>query len=220
MKPLIGSIYTHLPRINGRDWAVVAIETTDQKAFLALNEPTIQKLAANLENFGVSRSEARKAAESHLVAFRALCCRCNAITADFRPWTRKEMMRALAAQNAELTPKQILEWVGRNTRTEKADRKAIYTAQTSESIGRRWSKSKEPLALFLNAALQFWTTSPEPRIPPVCLMSDSAISMILDRKGVEGDAIRKALNRAGLYRPKGFCYGYNGQKFIRRVTGR
>jgi hypothetical protein len=220
MKPLLGSIYTHLPRINGRDWVVVAIETTDQKAFLSLNEPSIQKLAANLENLGVSHAEARKAAESHLVAFRALCCRCNALPAEFRPWTRKEIMRAIAAQNDELTPKQILEWVGRNPQTEKADRKVIYRAQTSESIGRRWTKSKEPLALFLNAALQFWTTSPDPRIPPVCILSDSAIAMILDLKGIEGDAIRKALNRAGLYRPKGVCYGYDGEIFIRRATGR
>ncbi|MEI6279064.1 MAG: hypothetical protein WCO94_11955 [Verrucomicrobiota bacterium] len=203
----------------GREWLAVAIETTDREAFLSDNSVLLAKLAKNVKACGISAPESMKAAVSQLVAVRALGCRASAITEDFRPWTRAEKMKAIAAQNDGIRPKEVLEWVGRNPATEKADRKKIYTAQTSDSIGRRWANEADALPVYLRASIEFWTTSPDPRVPPLCLLSEGAIAEIFSSATLDGigtDTIRQELHRAGLYRPKGKAFSYNGRKISAR----
>jgi hypothetical protein len=214
MKPITRS----LPKILGEGWIVPAVECTDKARFLSDNAGVIARLATNVERCGAGPQEAVKAAESHLIAFRALCCRCSALPPDFRPWTRAEKMKAIAAQN-DIKPKEILEWLGRDASTEKADRKRIYFASTSEGIGRRWTNTEEPAHTYFHACLEFWTTSPNASLPPLCLMSISAMEAIFKHGEFTPDAIRKTINDAGLYRPRDFRLTLRNGYFVRHFRG-
>jgi hypothetical protein len=223
LKPITQS----LPKILGASWVADAIACTDKAKFLGDNARAIARLATNVERCGAGPQEATKAAESHLIAFRALCCRCSAAPSDFRPWTRAEKMRAIAAQN-DARPKEIFNWLGCDTSTEKADRMRIYKASTTEEVGRRWTRSAEPMPLYLSACLQFWTTSPTESIPPLCFLTDSAISAIFHCDTAGEEAIRQAIHRAGLHRPQdaalalraaGTGEGASGH-FARQIRGR
>lgn len=215
-EPLIASVMNLLPPVDGRDWLTVAIETTDKDAFVASNQRVLAVLAGNIVAHGVSEVEATKAAVSQIIAVRALGCRASAITDEFRPWTRVEKMKAIAAQNVGIRPKEVLEWIGKDAETEKADRKKIYKAQTSDSIGRRWASHSDALPVYLRSAVEYWTTSPDHRIPPMCLLSEGAISRILLSDAVGDESIRQAIHRAGLYRPKGVTFSYDRKHFFAR----
>lgn len=202
-----------LPAMLRENWIPRAIETTDCAKFIRSNIELIETLTGNLELHGLTQAEAEKAVISQVVAFRALCCRCCALPGEFSPWTRAEKMKAISAQNAAIRPKDVLEWLGREQRTEKKDRRKIYDAQNSGSIGRRWTQKQHAFPVYLNAAIQFWSTSPDERIPPLCLLSDGAISTLFAGEEQGLDSIRQELHRAGLYRPKGRAFSYDGMNF-------
>jgi hypothetical protein len=194
MKPITESLFFIL----GKGWIIPAIETIDREQFLADNAAVIARLATNVERCGAGPLEAVKAATSQLIAFRAMCCRASAAPTDFRPWTREEKMKAIAAQNG-LPAKEILEWVGMDPATKEADRIRIYKASTTSKYGRRWAEL-DPLPLYMRACLEFWTTSPSREIPPMCFLTDSAIMAIFYSQPASEESIRQAISRAGLKR--------------------
>ena len=222
MRGIVKSVFDILPDMGGRSWLTVAIETTDRGEFLRQNTGTIETLAHNVAEHGVTIAEATKAAQSQLVFLRATACRASAITPEFRPWTREEIMKGVAAQNKGIKPKDVLEWVGRNPVTEKVDRKKIYRAQFSDSIGRRWTNAPAAVPVYLRSALEYWTTTPDKRIPPLCLLTEGAIVKIFTpdfnaEQGINAEeTIRQTFHRARLYRPKGLAFSYDGEKFSPR----
>jgi len=218
MRGLTKSVLELAKPVNGCPWLTAAIETTCRKQFISDNAVLLATLAGNVVACGISESEAMKAAVSQIVAARALGCRASAITPAFRTWTKAEKMKAVAARNAGIRPKEVLERPGRVSVTEMADRKKIYTAQVSDSIGRRWAKEAASLPVYLSAAIQFWTTSPDPRIPPLCLLSDGAIAKIFLRDAtIEEESMRQAIHRLGLLRPTEKRFSFNGRKFSART---
>ena len=75
MRGIVKSVFDILPDMGGRSWLTVAIETTDRGEFLRQNTGTIETLAQNVAEHGVTIAEATRAAQSQLVFLRATPCR-------------------------------------------------------------------------------------------------------------------------------------------------
>lgn len=223
---LTGSIVNYLPRPNGRDWGVFAIEATNREQFISDNDELIERMARNVALCGVELPEARLAAESQVIALRALNCRATGLPAEFRPRTATENIRAVGLQHSDLAPKKVLGVIGEDSLS-KQDRKILYRAQTADAAteGRRWAHGENSLPKFFRSCIEFWTTSPQkgtPMIPPCCLLTTEAIDLVFsfsDDPAVESQSLRQRIHEAGLYRPTGFLFRLRDGRFERTRRG-